>query len=45
MKNQDKFGYQIYDSIFAKMLKYAKKLEEIKDGIRVVDRLKKIGNF
>ena len=29
MKNQDKFGYEIYDSVFAKMLKYAKKLEEI----------------
>jgi len=29
MKNQDKFGYEIYDSVFTKMLKYAKKLEEI----------------
>ena len=29
MKNQDRFGYKIYDSVFRKMLEYVKKLEEI----------------
>jgi hypothetical protein len=29
MKNQDKFGYDIYDGVFRKMLNYAKRLEEI----------------
>ncbi len=29
MKNHDKFGYDIYDGVFRKMLDYAKKLEEI----------------
>lgn len=29
MKNQDKFGYKIYNSVFMKMLEYIKKLEEI----------------
>ena len=29
MINQDKFGYDIYDSVFKKMLEHAKKLEEI----------------
>ena len=29
MKNQDKFGYKIYDNVFMKMMEYAKKLEEI----------------
>lgn len=29
MKNQDRFGYVIYDSVFKKMVEYANKLEEI----------------